>query len=73
MHENVNFVIWGIGKIGKALFDFLGKERVVAFIDRNYEIIENFSGKPVISLEQYLVEFQSFFYCGIADQMCCYS
>lgn len=52
--KKIKFVIWGAGQRGKILFDFVGKERVTAFVDERAEKQGSlYMDKPVISYEEY--------------------
>ena len=51
----MKIVIWGAGVRGRRLMRFLGKERVVAFIDNRPEIQNTlYEGVPIVSFDKYL-------------------
>ena len=48
----MKYIIWGAGRRGKWAIQFLGEEKVLAFIDGNSDRIgQNFCGKKIISWE----------------------
>lgn len=50
----MQFVIWGLGRNGKILYEMLGKDRIIAYIDSNEKYLGgNYNNIPVISLEEY--------------------
>ncbi len=50
----MDFVIWGVGARGKRVFEFVGQEKIAAFIDSNKNIVgTEYSGKPIIDFETY--------------------
>lgn len=50
----MKFVIWGLGKYGKILFQIVGKENVMAIIESNNDYIGTFyNDVPVITLQEY--------------------
>lgn len=56
----MHYVVWGIGRRGKRVTDFLGIEQIVAFIDedkRHRHI--NFLGKEVISFEEFKTRYNN--------------
>lgn len=58
----VEFVIYGAGYRGKRLQNYLGSDRVVAYIDGNMDRRQHFfCGKPIISLEDYIKDYHDFF------------
>lgn len=51
----MKFVIYGAGHRGKRLQNYLGSDRVIAYIDSNVDRMQDlFCGKPVISLDEYI-------------------
>lgn len=52
----MDIIIWGAGTRGKRLYDILGSERVIAFIDNNIAS-ENINGKSVINFDTYIKYF----------------
>lgn len=58
----MEFVIWGAGVRGRRLMRFLGKDRVVAFIDKRPEIQDTFyDGVPIVSFEKYLSSYLNYY------------
>lgn len=56
------YVIWGAGFRGKSVLDFLGEERVVAFIDKKEEMWgQKYYGIDVMNFEEYLQNYQEYF------------
>lgn len=55
------FVIWGCGFRGKYLFEILGRERVVAFIDSN-EALQNteYKGIKIVDFKTYIEKFRKY-------------
>lgn len=48
----MKYIIWGAGRRGKWAIQFLGEEKVLAFIDGNSDRIgQNFCGKKIVSWE----------------------
>ncbi len=53
-----NFVLWGIGNLGKKLFDSLNADIVVAIIDTNSELIgTTYKGVEIISFDTYIQQY----------------
>ena len=73
----MKFVIYGAGYRGKRLQDYLGSDRVVAYIDGNIDRRQDiFCGKPIISLEDYIKDYRDIFIIispayGNADEIEC--
>lgn len=58
----MEFVIYGAGYRGRRLQNYLGSDRVVAYIDSNEERMQDlFCGKPVISLDTYIRNYSDTF------------
>ncbi len=58
----MKYVIYGAGYRGKRLLDYIGEEHVCAFIDMDVaKQGTEYFGKPVISLEEYLAEYELYF------------
>lgn len=58
----MNYVIYGAGYRGKRLLDYVGAEKICAFIDVDIEKQGGeYCGKPVISLNEYIKEYESCF------------
>lgn len=58
----IKYVIWGTGIRGRAVYEFLGEQKVGAFIDNNLDLQgKEVLGKPVISYEDYKNNFSDFF------------
>lgn len=50
----IKFVIYGAGYRGNRLLSYLGKDRVLAYVDSNVDKVGNFvQGIPVVSLDEY--------------------
>ncbi len=48
------FVVWGAGKLGRALIDLLGSERIIAFIESDVKRIgTTYDGIPIIDYKTY--------------------
>ena len=48
------FIIWGAGKAGRVLYDILGSQCIIAYIESNAELQNTkYSGIPIISFETY--------------------
>lgn len=57
----VHYIVWGAGNRGKDVVNILGKDRIVAVVDRNQSMQQSeFRGIPVISPEQYYVGFSRY-------------
>ena len=57
----MKFVLFGVGARGKALLNFLGKNRVVAFVDNNEFLLhKTYSDIPIISLSEYEQKYSEF-------------
>lgn len=49
MHK---FVIWGVGRNGKELYEIIGCENIIAYIDK-YTDRKEYNGIPIISINEY--------------------
>ena len=49
MHK---FVIWGVGRNGKELYESIGCENIIAYIDK-YTDRKEYNGIPIISINEY--------------------
>lgn len=57
----MQYIIWGAGHRGKILYELLGKEKVIAYIDSNPEKIgKTYMGCPVIAYQEYKEKYRSF-------------
>lgn len=57
----MRYIIWGAGKRGKWVLQFLGEERVLAFVDNNREKAGNtFCGKEIVSWREAIRRFSEF-------------
>jgi len=57
----LKYVVWGAGGRGKVIFDLLGKQKIVAFIDSNPEKQgKTFFGCPIIDYDQYKKDYKSY-------------
>lgn len=55
------FVVWGIGHRGRILYELLGKDRIIAFIDSNPEKIgKMYEDCPIIDYKTYKERYKSF-------------
>lgn len=58
----MKFVIYGAGYRGKRIQDYLGSDRIVAYIDNDTNKIHDFfCGKPIISLDDYVRDYINIF------------
>lgn len=58
----MKYVLYGAGYRGRRLLDYIGAENVYAFIDADEEKQkEEYCGKPVISLDEYIKKYESCF------------
>lgn len=60
--KRVKYVIFGAGYRGKKIFEYLGAENIVAFIDSNNKKVgKTFCGKKIVSLKDYRREYEDCF------------
>ena len=51
----IKFVIWGLGRNGKILYEMLGKSLIVAYMDSDEKYKgKEYHGIPVITLNEYI-------------------
>lgn len=57
----LKFVIWGLGRNGKILYEMLGKSRIAAYIDRDTKYIgKEYGGITVITLNEYIAKYSKY-------------
>lgn len=59
--ENKKYVVWGVGHRGRLLYELLGRERIIAFIDSNPEKVgKTYEGCPIIDYNTYKEKYMSY-------------
>lgn len=52
----IELVVWGVGERGRRLKKLIG-DKIIAFIDQDYQSISSFEGIPVISFTDYIEKY----------------
>lgn len=57
----MQFIIWGLGRNGRVLYEILGENRIKAYMDSDEKYLgANYKGIPVITLDQYKEAYQKY-------------